>query len=96
MEQEELAATVRVDGAFDIWTIPQRCQTLVSRLQEEVGGYIEVVPLKDSMALVLNADAKLSNVPANLIATAIAHDSEAISSGDYVAGAVVLIPIRHL
>ncbi len=96
MEQAQTAATIRADGALDIWTIPLRCQTLVTRLQEEVGGYIEVVPLKDSMALVLNADAKLSNVPANLIATAIAHDSEAISSGDYVAGAAVLIPMRHL
>lgn len=91
-----IAVTVDSDGSFDIWTIPTCPNKLLSLIKEQVGGYIEVVPLRDSLALVLNEDGKLRNLPANPIATNIAQESEAICQGDYIAGAAVLIPMRWL
>jgi len=60
----------------------------LERLQELVGGYIQIVYLDNGQMLVMNEDAKPIN-PKNEWATRLA--SKFIFAGDYVAGPAVLL-----
>ena len=60
----------------------------LSEMQACVGGYIELVHLKDGVILVVNEEGRLNNLKPNIIATELA--------GDYIVGDVLLISSKFI
>lgn len=62
----------------------------LEEMREVVGGYIELVDLRDGRLLVINEEGKLYNMDVNLAATSIAHAARAIADWDIIVGNVLL------
>ena len=68
----------------------------LSELRSVVGGYIEVVALRDGLMMVVNEEGKLQNLPVNYNATTVLQNM-AVNEGyknDYVCGDA-LVCERH-
>lgn len=63
----------------------------LSEMQACVGGYIELVHLKDGVILVVNEEGKLNNLKPNIIATELAGISD-----DHIVGDVLLISSKFI
>ena len=63
----------------------------LSEMQACVGGYIELIYLKDGVILVVNEEGKLNNLKPNIIATEIAGLSD-----DHIVGDVLLISSKFI
>lgn len=68
----------------------------LSELRNVVGGYIEVVTLRDGLMMIVNEEGKLQGLPVNNNATTVLHNM-AVNDGyknDYVCGDA-LVCERH-
>jgi hypothetical protein len=63
----------------------------LSEMQACVGGYIELIHLKDGVILVVNEEGKLNNLKPNIIATELAGLTD-----DYIVGDVLLISSKFI
>ena len=63
----------------------------LSEMQACVGGYIELIYLKDGVILVVNEEGKLNNLKPNIIATELAGISD-----DHIVGDVLLISSKFI
>lgn len=63
----------------------------LSEMQACVGGYIELIYLKDGVILVVNEEGKLNNLKPNIIATELAGLSD-----DHIVGDVLLISSKFI
>lgn len=63
----------------------------VAQLQKLVGGYLEVVALKNRY-MVINENGKIERLEENPVATVVAHDDQAILPDDYIVGISVIVP----
>ena len=61
----------------------------LEELQQFVGGYIEIVPIKNGRFMVVNEEGKLSNLPFNLLASA---EYNEIVRGDSIVGDALICP----
>lgn len=62
----------------------------LDEMKEIVGGYIELVDLRDGRLLVINEEGKLYKLEVNLAATTMAHAAMAIADWDVIVGNVLL------
>lgn len=62
----------------------------LDEMKEIVGGYIELVDLRDGRLLVINEEGKLYKLDVNLAATTMAHAARAIAYCDCIVGNVLL------
>ena len=62
----------------------------LDEMKEIVGGYIELVDLRDGRLLVINEEGKLYKLEVNLAATTMAHAARAIADWDVIVGNVLL------
>lgn len=62
----------------------------LDELKEIVGGYIEIVDLRNGQILVINEEGKLERLEVNGLATSIAAHAGAIASWDCIVGNVLL------
>ncbi len=89
---ESLGATVlQPDGEAQPLVLPEHEMERLERLQELVGGHLEVVAIRGGRYMVGCETAKDLPHVINRVATAIAHDNEAIQPGDYLAGTFVIV-----
>ena len=89
---ESLGATVlQPDGEAQPLVLPEQEMERLERLQELVGGHLEVVAIRGGRYMVGCETAKDLPHVINRVATAIAHDNEAIQPGDYLAGTFVIV-----
>ena len=63
----------------------------LSEMQACVGGYIELIYLKDGVILVVNEEGKLNNLKPKIIATELAGISD-----DHIVGDVLLISSKFI
>lgn len=56
-------------------------------MQSIVGGYIEIVQVRDGKILVINEEGKILGLKPNQMATLLAKDS--LQPGDYIAGRAI-------
>lgn len=61
----------------------------LEELSKIVGGYIEIVNLRNGKILVINEEGKLENLPENAPATNIARHAGVIFTDDYIVGDVL-------
>lgn len=61
----------------------------LEELQDFVGGYIQICRGKDCI-FVCNENGKLNRLPANYHATFMAYDRNALASGDFFVGNILL------
>lgn len=96
-DPEYLRATVlQPDGETDQFLLPEEESERLSRMQEVVGGHIEVVPIPCGRYLVVSESAKDGLHVINRYATQMAHESESILPDDYLAGTVLLVTQRAM
>ncbi len=89
---DSLSATVlQPDGETLPFVLPEHESERLERLQELVGGHLEVVAIRGGRYMVGCETAKDVPHVINRVATAIAHDSEAIQAQDYLAGTFVIV-----
>tara|TARA_R110002167_G_scaffold135451_1_gene321894 strand:+ start:7871 stop:8143 length:273 start_codon:yes stop_codon:yes gene_type:complete len=62
----------------------------LDQLQKLVGGYIEVLELKDNTQLIINEEGKMMGLPYNDTATQIMHYNFG-RSADYVVGDAIIL-----
>ena len=84
-----MATLIRVDGTTADVTLPAGPGAL-AQLQALVGGYIEVLRLRDGRFLVLNEDGKRDQ-PLNRLASVLAAGQ--LAPGDYIVGDVVVCTV---
>lgn len=58
----------------------------LEELQAIVGGYIEVINLRDDKVMIINEEGKLMHLPYNHQATILAHSNRAIFPDDVIVG----------
>lgn len=87
---------IQPDGGVDAVDLPEEEGARLRKLQELVGGHIEVVPVTGRRYLVVSESAKDTPHLVNQSATAIAHECESIQPGDYLAGTVLIVPQQAL
>ena len=69
----------------------------LGQLQDLVGGYIEIVYLDASTALVCDEDGKLKGYPVNGLATSIYRDSARFfNTPDFIVGDIVICNINQI
>ena len=85
------AITVFPTGDFAQEELPEDDADRLQRLQEIVGGHLEVVAIRGEKFLVACDEAKNGLHKINLVATTLAHECEAIMPHDYLAGNVVIV-----
>lgn len=61
----------------------------LGELNKIVGGYIDIVNLRNGKILVVNEEGKLDNLPYNAQATNIARNAGVIFTNDYIVGDVL-------
>lgn len=83
---------IRPDGRIRRAHVPVDTRLSLTALQTIIGGDIEVVALPGSRFMVIHAEGKDERLPANPIATKLAHDAESIQTDDYIAGTAILAP----
>jgi hypothetical protein len=67
----------------------------LEELQKLVGGYIELIYLKDENVLVVNEDGKSNNLDYNELATA-EWISKGNNNGEFVVGNALLINLQYI
>ena len=83
-----MAKLVKADGT--VTTVEYTGKEVgLKKLQELVGGYIEIITLQDGCMFVIDEDGKGKSKPINSIATIAAHG--AIMDGDCIVGDVVYL-----
>lgn len=85
------ATVIRVDGTKESISLPEKSGDRLKALQELVGGYIEVVPLKDGGYMVIHKEEKLKSHLLNDTATALVQIDGWVSPQDYIAGVAVIV-----
>ena len=85
------AKHILINGqSFDVK--PENGKTFsLKELQTLVGGYIEVIALRDGKLMVLNEEGKLEGLAVNEVATEFAQ-SAGIHPADVIVGNVVVMP----
>ena len=83
---------IRSDGRIRRAHVSADTRLSMKALQTIIGGEIEVVALPGSRHMVIHAEGKIERLPANPIATKLAHDAESIQTNDYIAGTAILAP----
>jgi len=78
-------------GEIDSVTLAKPAKARLFQLQDIVGGFIEAVALPQGRYMVINENGKDGPHAVNHIATAIAHEAEAIMPIDYITGVAVLV-----
>ena len=71
----------------------------LKKLQDLVGGYIEVVDLGRRRVLIINEEGKLKHLPENRVATGIMYrykGEENVMPGDYIAGNAIFTYRKNL
>ena len=68
----------------------------LKKMQEIVGGFIEVVYLNDDEVMIIDEDGKGKNKPVNAKATIQATRNKAIFNNDWIAGDVIIMPKKYL
>ncbi|MBD5237533.1 MAG: DUF3846 domain-containing protein [Bacteroidales bacterium] len=58
--------------------------------QNNVGGYIQILPLDDENVMIMDEEGKLKERLFNVTATKIAYRYNAIFPGDYIVGDVII------
>ena len=86
-----VAVVIRPDGHLDTVVLPSDAAERLHELQSLVGGYIEAVPLPDKRYMILDENGKMRPHQINDMATAIAHEAEAIMPTDYIAGVAIVL-----
>lgn len=66
----KIGAVIKTDGTLESLDLSDPKQELTS-LQGAVGGYVQVIELSDTMAMWVNEEGKLAELPYNGIATAL-------------------------
>ncbi len=61
----------------------------LDELQDIVGGYIEIINLRNGKILVVNEEGKCDKLELNLTATMIAHNEGRIAESDCIVGNVL-------
>lgn len=61
----------------------------LEQAQSIVGGYVEVIPLKNGKIMILNEEGKLKDLTLNRQATDLAHESY-LPADDYIVGHVIV------
>lgn len=84
---------VKPDGSKHVITPKNGSKFELEELQELVGGYIEVIRLKNkhNQCMIVNENGKLYNLEHNAEASIIAHSMKAISYNDFIVGDAVII-----
>lgn len=96
-ENEYLRATVlQPDGEAEQIVLPEAEAERLRRMQEVVGGHLEVVPIPCGRYLVVSESAKDGLHVINRYATQLALESESILPDDYLAGPVLLVSQRAM
>ncbi len=96
-DTEYLRATVlQPDGETDQFLLPEEEGERLRRIQEVVGGHLEVVPIPCGRYLVVSESAKEGLHVINRYATQMALESESILPDDYLAGTVLLVTQRAM
>jgi hypothetical protein len=73
---------IKTDGTTEDYS-----DTSLTGMQEAVGGYIEIIPMKKKgMIMILNEDGKREGLPFNGIATEMVN----LYPGDYIVGNVLI------
>lgn len=85
------AIVIRVDGTKETVALPLTAGDRLKALQRLVGGFIEVVPLKDGRYMILHEDEKLRPHSRNETATAMVQFDGWVAPDDYIAGAAVIV-----
>ena len=80
------AMVIKVDGSIEMKTIAADLKSL----QDEMGGYIELIKLNDGkLSLYINEEGKLEGLPVNLVASLIANQTGL--KGDFIVGNAVFL-----
>ena len=88
--------TVHIDGRIEQKEKPARAgpdgdAAILRFMQQEVGGYIELVPHRDaSISCFVNEEGKLIGLPPNALATAF-FGPGGLFRGDYIAGPLLIM-----
>lgn len=77
-------------GAIKIVVPVNGCFFNLQELQSIVGGYIQILELKDDKLMIVNEEGKVNGLDFNFRATSLALHSGAISSNDYIVGDVII------
>lgn len=85
------ATVILAVGDPDVIMLPEEVSERTTRMQEMVGGHLEVVPIQGSRYLVFSESAKDGLHVINRFATQMALESESILPDDYLAGTVLLV-----
>lgn len=94
---EILRATVlQADGETDQIILPESDDVRLQRIQEAVGGLLEVIPVPGRRYLLVSESAKDGPHVINRIATQMAREAESIPPDDYLAGTVLLVSQQAL
>ena len=97
MEANNLVATV-ISPMGEIESVPLSANEheRLRQMQRLVGGYIEVVALPGHRHMIINENGKDGPHAINDTATAIAHEAQAISPCDYIAGVALITPAEAM
>lgn len=91
MSENLEAIVMRVDGTKETVPLPITAGDRLKELQRLVGGFIEVVPLKDGRYLVVHKDEKMRPHSRNATATALVQFDGWVAADDYIAGTAVIV-----
>ena len=86
------AIMITAEGEPEPVELPADEAQQIGTLQALLGGHIEFIALGGGRFMVIDEDGKGKPHRINQTATAIAHEVEAISADDYIAGAAVILP----
>lgn len=86
-----MALLIAADGAtLEVFPPDGRPAFTLPELQQIVGGYIELIPMRDpSRVMFVNEDGKSQNLPLNQVASALGWEA-GIAPDDYIVGDVVV------
>ena len=89
---------VKTDGSKHVITPKNGKKFELEELQEYVGGYIQVISLKNkhNQCMVVNENGKLYNLQHNTEASIIAHSEKAIFDTDFIVGDAVIVNYEQL
>jgi len=84
-----MATIYKADGST-VLIEPKIKYFSLKELQDIVGGYIEMLYLKNDEVMVLNEEGKILEMPVNVRATDIANMNRVISAFDIIVGDVLV------
>jgi hypothetical protein len=90
-----MAKIYKINGETEDVTPKNRKSFSLEELQSFVGGYIEMVYLKDKKIMIVNEEGKLNGLPANVKATEI-FDENFPDSFDVIVGDVLITEKKYI